>query len=151
MIDLKSARESCDRSRADIARIFKVSEPTVARWEKTGDPKLSLSQMPLFLAAYGLEVDAELAKERLRSMAPTMDDLIREAEQKEAWSPQWQRMSVVIPTDAQPLIEMAQDAVMKAKGITLLDDRRPIRLGLLLIDGCADLVATYGLDEEAAC
>lgn len=151
MVDLKTARESCGRSKADIARLFAVTETTVSRWERSGDPKLPLTQMPLFLAAYGLEVDIEAAKESLRAKAPTIDDLIIEAEQKEAWSPEWIRMSVVIPTAAQPLIEMAQDAIKKVKNIVLLDDRRPIRLGLLLIDGCADLVATYGLNDEEAC
>jgi transcriptional regulator with XRE-family HTH domain len=151
MISLREARESCDRTKADIARLFNVSEATVARWERTGEPKLTLSQMPLFLAAYGLDVDLEAAKESLKEKTPTIDQLVIEAEQKATWSPKWKRMSVVIPTEAEELIEMAQDAVMAAKDIVLLDDRRPIRLGLLLIDGCADLVATYGLDQEQAC
>ena len=51
MVDLKTARENCGRSKADIARLFDVTETTVSRWERSGDPKLPLTQMPLFLAA----------------------------------------------------------------------------------------------------
>jgi transcriptional regulator with XRE-family HTH domain len=151
MINLKEARESCDRSKADIARLFDVTEATVARWEKTGEPKVTLSQFPLLLAAYGLDTDLEQAKEELKSKTPTINNLIIEAEQKTTWSPLWIRMSVVVPTSTKTLIDMAEQAMMKV--VSHLDDRRPIRLGQLLINGSAEIVATHGLNdlEDEAC
>ena len=148
MISLRRARESCERSEADVARVLGITEATVKRWERTNDPKVSLTQMPLFLALYGLEVDIEKAKEELKTKSPSIDDLIIEAEQKATWSPLWIRMSVVIPTCAKELIDIADITISKVT--SRLDDRRPIRLGQLLINGAAEIQATHGGDNEKA-
>jgi transcriptional regulator with XRE-family HTH domain len=149
MLNLKYARESCGRSEADVARVLQVSEATVKRWEKGGDPKIPLSQFPLFLALYGLEANVEGAKESLRDKAPTIDDLIIEAEQKEAWSPLWIRESVVYPTVAKELIEMGIDVMRKMT--VHIDDRRPVLLGQFLSNTSAEFIATYGLDNDQVC
>lgn len=150
-MDLKAARESCNRSEADVARVLGVSEATVKRWERNGDPKIPLSQMPLFLALYGLEVNIEGAKEELRSKAPTVDDLVIEAVNKEAWSPLWKRESVVYPTAGHEVVELAIEVMDK---LTVhIDNRRPVLLGQLLINTCADFIATHGLNniDDIAC
>jgi hypothetical protein len=151
MINLKAARESCNRSEADVSRVLGVSEATVKRWESSGDPKISLSQMPLFLALYGLEVNIEGAKEELRTKAPTVDDLVIEALNKEAWSPLWTRESMVYPTLGNEVVELAIE-VMRGLAVHI-DNRRPVLLGQLLINTCADFIATHGLNhiEDAVC
>jgi len=149
-MDLKAARDSCGRTEADVARVLGVTEATVKRWERGGDPKISLSQIPLFLALYGLEVDSEAAKETLRSQTPTVDDLITEAVNKEAWSPMWIRESIVYPTQAREVVQMAVD-VMDGLAVHI-DDRRPVLLGQLLINTSAEFIATHGfidLDDQA--
>ena len=147
MVELKAARESCGRSESDVARVLGVSEATVKRWERTNDPKIPLSQMATFLALYGLEVNIERAKEELRDKAPTVDDLIVEAVNKQAWSPLWIRESIVIPTSGEDLVEMAIE-VMRNLAVHI-DDRRPVLLGQLLINTCADFIATHGLGDIA--
>jgi transcriptional regulator with XRE-family HTH domain len=150
-MELKAARETCGRSIEDVARVLNVGVPTVRRWEKSNDPKIPLSQMPLFLALYGLEVDSEAAKETLRSQAPTVDSLLVEAANKEAWSPMWFRESIVYPAGGKELIEMAI-AVMDKLAVHI-DNRRPVLLGQLLINTSADFIATHGLNDidDQAC
>jgi transcriptional regulator with XRE-family HTH domain len=173
-MDLTAYRESCDRTVADIARIMGVTEGTVRRWEKTGDPKISLSQMPIFLALYGLEVDIEKAKEEVKQACPTLEQLIIEAERKETWSPKWKRFSMVVPTyrefkpnTAPMLLELmkgypliAASIINESPTIRLIyatieiliklrlvkpDDRLPIILGKVFIAGCMETHGTYGV------
>jgi transcriptional regulator with XRE-family HTH domain len=146
-MDLKVSRESCGRTETDVARVLGVTEATVKRWEKSNDPKIPLSQFPLFLALYGLEVDSEAAKETLRSQTPTVDSLVVEATNKEAWSPLWIRESIVYPTQAREVVQMAIDIMSRLA--VHIDDRRPVLLGQTLINTSAEFIATYGLEDEA--
>jgi transcriptional regulator with XRE-family HTH domain len=150
-MDLKTARESCNRSESDVARVLDVTEATVKRWERSGDPKIPLSQVPLFLALYGLEVNIEGAKEELSNKVPTVDDLVVEAVNKQAWSPLWIRESVVYPAAGKEVVEMAI-AIMGSLAVHI-DDRRPVLLGQLLINTCADFIATHGFNDinDEAC
>jgi transcriptional regulator with XRE-family HTH domain len=150
-MDLRASRESCGRTETDVARVLGVTEATVKRWEKSNDPKIPLSQFPLFLALYGLEVDSEAAKETLRDKAPTVDSLVVEAANKEAWSPLWIRESVVYPAAAKELVQMAI-AVMDKLAVHI-DNRRPVLLGQLLINTSADFIATHGMNDinDEAC
>jgi len=141
-MNLKQSRENQGYSKADVARHLGVSEDTVKRWEKDGDPKIPLSKMALFCALYGIEPDVSGAKMHLSKNAPDIETFFKLLDSEQEYGDVWDKEVGIIPASARQEIEDALTILRKIYP-TLIVKSRAVEIGRLLHCGSVEIKNTH--------